>query len=61
MTDGQLLGMKDAAARLAVSVRTLRRIVADRELQVVHVRGRACIAEADLLAYVERNKGSYKR
>jgi|YelNatPaOPRAMG01_1025707.scaffolds.fasta_scaffold58778_2 excisionase family DNA binding protein len=54
--ESKLLRMKDAAARLAVSVRTLYRLVAAHELAVIHVRGCACISEADLVEYVARKK-----
>jgi excisionase family DNA binding protein len=54
--EGKLLRIKEAAARLAVSARTVWRIIAAGELPVVHVRGCACIPEAALLAYEERNK-----
>jgi len=54
--DGKLLRVRAAAERLSVSVRTLWRMVAAGELPVVHVRGCACIAEADLVSYVERSK-----
>jgi excisionase family DNA binding protein len=55
-TGNKLLRVKEAAARLAVSVRTLWRMIAAGELPVVHVRRCACVAESDLLAYVQRNK-----
>jgi len=50
-----LVRLKAAAGRLGVSVRTLYRIIAEGELQLVHVRNCACIKEADLLGYIERN------
>lgn len=48
--------MRVAAVRLGVSVRTLYRIIAEGGLSLVHVRGCSCLEEADLTAYVERNK-----
>jgi excisionase family DNA binding protein len=54
---GGLLRLKAAAGWLAVSKRTLYRIVADKKLRLVHVRGCSCIEESELQKYVERNKG----
>jgi excisionase family DNA binding protein len=56
VSDQRLLRMKEAARVLAVSVRTVYRLIAARELAVVHVRGCARVNQADLLAYVERSK-----
>jgi len=55
-TGGKLLRVREAAARLAVSVRTVWRMIAAGELPVVHVRGCTCVAEADLLVYIEKSK-----
>ena len=57
-TDGKgqgLLRMKAAAARLGVSVRTVYRVIAEGGLTPIHIRGCACIAESDLMKYIERN------
>ena len=35
----RLLRVRDAAARLTVNPRTIWRMIADKELQVVHIRG----------------------
>ena len=52
---GGLIRLKIAAARLGVSVRTVYRIIAEGGLNLVHVRGCACIAENDLVNYIKRN------
>ncbi len=50
-----LLRVAPAARRLGVSVRTLYRIIAEGGLQLVHIRNCACLKEADLQGYIERN------
>ena len=50
-----LVRLKVVAGRLGVNIRTLYRVIAQGELCVVHVRGCSCIAEIDLLKYIERN------
>jgi len=51
-----LVRLKVAAARLGVSVRTVYRIIAEGGLALVRIRGCSCLKEADLTAYVEKNK-----
>jgi len=55
-SDSNLVRLKTAAARLGVSKRTLYRIIAERELLLVHVRRCSCLKECDLTAYIERNQ-----
>ena len=44
----------EAAARLGIGVRTLKRLVADGEIRHVRVRGRVLFTERDLEAYLSR-------
>ena len=55
-SDSNLVRLKGAAARLGISVRTLYRIIAEGGLPLVRIRGCSCLKEADLTAYVEKNK-----
>ena len=61
-----VLNVKDAAAYLGVSARTMYRLSAQcgtgpQDLPVVHVRGRRVFAVADLDAYLERQRSTATR
>ena len=49
----RLLTLPDAAARLAVSRRTLEREIADGAIAHVRIRGGVRIAESDVEAYIQ--------
>ena len=51
----QLLNVPDTAERLGVSVRTVRRMIADGELPCVRLRDRVLIRSTDIAALVESN------
>jgi excisionase family DNA binding protein len=46
------LSIAEVAKRLSVSVKTVRRLIADGELPAVKIRGRVVIKESDLTAYI---------
>ena len=49
----KLLRVREAAARLAVSPRTVWRMIAAKNLQVVHVRGCTRVLLAEVAKYVK--------
>lgn len=53
---GQYLTLREAADRLAVSVKTIRRLIDRGELPAVRIGGSLRIEEAGLLAYLDRNR-----
>ncbi len=56
-TQDKMIRLREAAARLGVSVRTLYRLFATHDLSLLHVRGCSCVAESELMTYLERLKG----
>ena len=55
-----LLTLKEAAARLNVSLTTIRRMIYDGELKGIKVRGDWRIDPVDLEEYIRRNKSKPK-
>ncbi len=49
-----LLTISEAAHRLAVSARTVRRLIATGDLPSVHIRSARRILESDLASYIDR-------
>lgn len=56
-----ILTVREAAARLRVHESTLRRIIADGEIDHVRLRGRVMIAPDQIVAYINRNRRSATR
>lgn len=54
----ELLTIAEAAARLRVSVRTVYRLIADRKLRVVKVRGSSFVRETEIGRYLENAERS---
>lgn len=52
----QLLDAKEAAERLRVSVRTIRRMFASKELPVVRFRHCTRVRELDVNEYIEKSR-----
>ena len=48
-----LLSPLEVAQRLKVSLRTVRRLIASRELEVIRIGGCVRVAESTLLAFVD--------
>ena len=46
------LSVEQCAERLAVSLKTVRRIIASGELPAVKIRSRLVVKESDLLAFI---------
>jgi len=55
-TEGKLLKVEEAAKILNVSVRTVWRMIADKELTAIHVRGCTRIALAKVLGGSQRSQ-----
>jgi excisionase family DNA binding protein len=53
---GSLLTITEAAALLRVSRSTVYRLLAERELPRIRVRGHSRIARADVIALIERRR-----
>ena len=53
----RFIRLRDAAGVLAVSLRTLYRIIGDGHLKIIKVRGCACIARSELERYMSRLAG----
>ena len=52
MKPDSCLSLQTAAERLGVSVKTVRRLIRDGELQAVKIRSRVVVRESDLAAYI---------
>jgi excisionase family DNA binding protein len=50
----QLLRVSEAAARLTVNIRTIWRMIADGELQVVHIRGCTRVYLSSVADYIRK-------
>ena len=46
------LTMQECSKRLGVSIKTVRRLIADGELPAVKIRSRLVVKESDLVAYI---------
>ncbi len=54
----RLLRVREAAARLTVNPRTVWRMIADKELLVVHIRGCTRVCLSSVVAYQKKqNQG----
>lgn len=49
----KLLRVKEAAARLAVSPRTVWRMIAEQQLKAVHVRRCTCVLMSELARFIQ--------
>jgi excisionase family DNA binding protein len=52
----RLMSIGQVADHLAVSEKTVRRLIADRQLPSHRVRGQVRVSEADLAAYLARSR-----
>jgi excisionase family DNA binding protein len=52
MKPDSCLSLQVVAQRLGVSIKTVRRLIRDGELQAVKIRSRVVVRESDLAAYI---------
>ena len=46
------LSLRETAERLSISIKTVRRLIRDRDLPAVKIRSRLVVRESDLVAYI---------